>query len=49
MAQPTAYEKNNLPLEIRVKYCDVIEKYQQIVQYELGNITKNELIQILSK
>jgi len=46
--KPTTYEKNNLPIEVRRKYCDVIEKYQQIIHYENGNITKEELIKILT-
>lgn len=47
MEKPTTYEKNNLPIEVRIKYCEVIEKYQLIEHYENGNITKEELIEKL--
>jgi len=46
--KPTTYEKNNLPIEIRRKYCEIIEKYQAIMHYENGIITKEELIKNLS-
>lgn len=45
--KPTTYEKNNLPLEVRIKYCEIIEKYQLILHYENGIITKEELIKKL--
>jgi hypothetical protein len=45
--KPSTYEKNNLPLETRKKYCEIIEKYQLILQYENGIITKEELIKKL--
>ena len=47
MDKPTAYEKNNLPIEVRQKYCEIIEKYQLIAHYENGIITKEELIEKL--
>ena len=47
MDKPTAYEKNNLPIEVRQKYCEIIEKYQLIIHYENGIITKEELIEKL--
>ena len=46
---PTIYEKNNLPIEVRRKYNEIIEKYQQIIHYENGLITKEELIDKLLK
>jgi hypothetical protein len=46
--KPTTYEKNNLPIEVRRKYCEIIEKYQIIMHYENGIITKEELIKNLS-
>jgi len=46
--KPTTYEKNNLPIEVRRKYCEIIEKYQIIMHYENGIITKEELIKQLS-
>lgn len=48
MAKPSNYEKNNLPFEIRKIYNEVIEKYQTIIHYENGHITKEELIKELS-
>ena len=47
MDKPTAYEKNNLPIKVRQKYCYIIEKYQLITHYENGIITKEELIEKL--
>ena len=47
MERPTTFEKNNLPIEVREKYCEVIEKYQLIMHYENGIITKEELIEKL--
>jgi len=47
MQKPTTYEKNNLPIEVRQKYCEIIEKYQLIAHYENGIITKEELIEKL--
>lgn len=47
MEKPTIYEKNNLPIEVRKKYCEIIEKYQLITHYENGIITKEELIEKL--
>lgn len=44
MQKPTAYEKNNLPIEVREKYSEIIEKYQIIVHYENGVIDKQEFI-----
>ena len=45
--KPTTYEKNNLPFDVRKKYCEIIEKYQLIMNYENGIITKEELIKKL--
>jgi len=47
MTIPTNYEKNNLPEDIRIKYNEVIEKYQLIQHYERGHISKEELIKKL--
>jgi hypothetical protein len=47
MGKPTIYEKNNLPIDVRRKYCEIIEKYQIIEHYENGIITKEELIEKL--
>jgi len=44
MEKPTTFEKNNLPIEVRQKCCEIIEKYQLIIHYENGIITKEELI-----
>jgi hypothetical protein len=49
MEKPTTYEKNNLPIMVRKKYCEVIEKYQLIQHYENGIIKKDELILELLK
>jgi len=47
MPKPTTYEKNNLPIETRRKYCEIVEKHQLIMHYENGIITKEELIEKL--
>jgi len=47
MNTPTNYEKNNLPEDIKIKYCKIIEDYQIIIHYENGVITKDELVKQL--
>ena len=48
MNKATTFEKNNLPTETRRKYWDIIEKYQQIIHYDNGVITKEEFIKYLN-
>lgn len=42
--KPTGYEKNNLPTKIRHAYCEAVEIYQHIFNYEKGIIKKDEFI-----
>lgn len=39
-SKPTAFEKNNLPLDIRYAFCEAIEMYHNIQAYEFGFIDK---------
>lgn len=43
-SKPTAFEKNNLPLEIRYAFCEAIEMYHNIQAYEMGIIDKTDFI-----
>lgn len=43
-SKPTAFEKNNLPLEIRYAFCEAIEMYHNIQAYEMGLIDKTDFI-----
>lgn len=43
-SKPTGFEKNNLPLEIRIAFCEAIEMYHNIQSYEMGLIDKTEFI-----
>jgi len=43
-SMPTAFEKNNLPLETKYSYCKGIEIYQKIQMYEMGIIDKTDFI-----
>jgi hypothetical protein len=42
--KPTAFEKNNLPLEIRYAFCEAIEMYHNIQAYEMGLVGKTDFI-----
>lgn len=43
-SKPTAFEKNNLPLEIRYDFCEAIEMYHNIQAYEMGLVDKTDFI-----
>lgn len=43
-SKPTAFEKNNLPLEIRYAYNEAIDMYHNIIAYESGIIDKETFI-----
>ena len=43
-SKPTAFEKNNLPLEVRYAFCEAIEMYHNIQAYEMGLINKKDFI-----
>jgi hypothetical protein len=43
-SKPTAFEKNNLPLQIRYAFCEAIEMYHNIQAYEMGLVNKTDFI-----
>jgi hypothetical protein len=43
-SMPTRAEKNNLPEEVRYAFCEAIEMYHNIQNYEFGFIDRTDFI-----
>lgn len=48
-SKPTAFEKNNLPLDVRYLYHKGVELYQCIRNYELGILDHEEFTKDMRK
>ena len=44
MSGPTTYEKNNLPIDVRLAFNQGVELWQSIDLYEKGLIDREEFI-----
>jgi len=43
-APPTRREKNNLPIDVRYAYNEMVEIHQLTINYEQGNISEDEYV-----
>ena len=43
--KPTRREKNNLPVDVRYAYNEMVEIHQLTIHYEQGNTSQDEYIQ----